>query len=528
MIPLLLGLTGCAPAGPPNILLVSLDTVRADHTSPYGAAHDTTPVLAALAREGAVYTHAFAPGNESAFSHGALFTGRYASELASPVYATYALPPQASTLAEALHAYGYATAAFSAGGHVTADFGFDQGWDTFSAEDGFGSLQQTGPKATAWIEAQSTDRPWFVFLHTYDAHRPYVHEGVWDHLYADAPGTPLAEALCRNTCLSEMVLGRTLLPDVVPTWFLHKGSQRVLAPEIYARLAAAPSDTPRVAVTAADQAHVQAHYDGALRYADTLLGVTLSRLQDAGKLDNTVVIVLSDHGEDLLDHGYMNHRTGLYDSCTRVPLVVWGRDFAGVGPVDGLVDLRDVAATILALGGARAPAGSEGRDLRAVARGQDPVDAVFAEGVMDMVSVRTATHRLVYSAPLAAPDYIVRLEAAPVDGPAFVLYDLTADPGEHADVHAADPVTTAALKARLLAWRRGLHTGDYALPQDQVSPQVAASLREHGYWGSTAPAASPGAVPPAASPAASPGAVPAEEDTQCKERFDFMPAVPAR
>lgn len=512
----LLALVGCAPPAPPNILLVSLDTVRADHTTPYGAVHDTTPVLAALAREGAVYTHAFAPGNESAYSHGSLFTGRYASELAAPVYATYALPPQASTLAEALHAYGYATAAFSAGGHVTADFGFDQGWDRFSAEEGFGSLQQTGPRATEWITARPDDRPWFVFLHSYDAHRPYVHEGVWDHLYADGPGTPLAEALCRNTCLSEMVLGRTLLPDIVPTWFLHKGSQRVLAPEVYTRLAAAPAESPRVTVTTEDQAHVQAHYDGAVRYADTLLGATLSRLQAAGKLDNTVVIVLSDHGEDLLDHGYMNHRTGLYDSCTRVPLVVWGREFAGLGAVDGLVDLRDVAATVFALAGARAPAGSGGRDLRAVARGQDAVDAVFSEGVTDMVTVRTATHRLVYTAPLDAVDYMAQLEAAPLDGSAFALYDLTADPGEHEDVHTRQPDVTAALRARLVAWRQGLNPGDYALPQDQVSPEVARSLREHGYWGATAPA--PGIPAPASTD------TPAEEDTQCKERFDFMPA----
>ena len=526
---LLAAVTGCAPAGPPNILLISLDTVRADHTTPYGAANDTTPVLAALAREGAVYTRSFSDSNESAYSHGALFTGRYPSELALPVYETYALPPQASTVAEALHAYGYATAAFSAGGHVTADFGFDQGWDTFSAEDGFGSFQQTGPKAAAWIEAEHVDatgaaQPWFAFLHSYDAHRPYVHDSVWDHLYADGPGTPLAEALCRNTCLSEMVLGNALMPDIVPSWFRHKGGQRILAPEVYGRLASAPSDALRVAITAADQAHVKAHYDGALRYADTLLGVTLSRLQLAGKLDNTVVIVLSDHGEDLLDHGYMNHRTGLYDTCTRVPLVVWGPGFEGLGAVDGLVDSRDVAATVLALAGARAPAGSGGRDLRAVARGEDPVDAVFAEGVMDMVTVRTATHRLVYSAPLQDPDYIARLEAAPEDGADFVLYDVQADPGEQVDVHLRDRAVTAALKQKLLTWRRGLRPGDYALPQDQVSPSVARSLREHGYWDDPA-RVEPGGADPAAS-ALDPAATPSKAgvDARCLERFDFMPA----
>jgi hypothetical protein len=258
MTGVLVGLLSCATPdpGPPNILLISLDTVRADHTTPYGSAADTTPVLAALAHEGTLFTHAFSNGNESAYSHAALFTGRYASELAAPVYATYGVPPQATTTAEALQAYGYATSAFVAGGHVTADFGFDQGWDTFSAERGFGSMQQTAPKAVAWIERQPSDQPWFTFLHAYDAHRPYVHGGVWDHLYAEGPGSALAEALCSNSCLSEMVLDDALLLDLVPQWLVHSGNQKIMDPEIYDRLAAASDEASRVAVTAADRAHV--------------------------------------------------------------------------------------------------------------------------------------------------------------------------------------------------------------------------------------------------------------------------------
>ena len=522
MILLLAGLLACAtaPPGPPNILLVSMDTVRADHTSPYGSLHDTTPVLAALAREGAVFTHAFANGNESAWSHAALFTGRYASELAAPVYETYGIPPQASTIAEALHAYGYATAAFSAGGHVTADFGFDQGWDAFTAEEGFGSMQQTAPRAAAWISAEDPAKPWFVFLHAYDAHRPYLHKGIWDHLFAEGPGSRLAEVLCSNSCLSEMVLGDALLLDVVPRWFIHQGDQKIMDTEIYSRLAAAPEDGARLRITPADRAHVQAHYDGGIRYEDSLLGVTLAQLEAAGRLENTVVLLVSDHGEDLLDHGYMNHRTGLYDSCTRVPLVAWGPGFEGLGAVDGLVDGRDVAATVLALAGALPPAGSAGRDLRAVARGEAPLEAVFAEGVMDMVTVRTATHRLVFHGPLASPDFLDRLRAAPTDGPDFQLFDLQADPLEQVEVHLMQPETTTALRDRLVGWREGLDQGAYALRPEQISPAVARSLQEHGYWGAAPePSSLPGEAPP------EDGAPQiGEEDFQCRERFDFMPA----
>ena len=513
----------------PNVLLISVDTLRADHTSAYGYARDTTPVLDALAAEGTRFDLAFSQANESAWSHAALLTGRYASELASPVYATYAIPTDVTLVSEALSAYGYATAAFSAGGHVTADFGYDQGWDLWSAEPGFGSFFDTGPKAIDWVSKVPSDKPWFAFLHGYDAHRPYTRPGPWNHLYAGGEGSPLAEALCKNPCISEMVLGDALLLDVVPSWFAHTGGDNILDPESYTRLAAAAPDARRVAVTAADKQHVQDHYDGAVRYADTMLGLTLTRLKALGALDDTVVIVLSDHGEDLLDHGYMNHRTGLFDSCTRVPLVVWGPGFSEGGVAPGLVDGRDVAATILSVAGALPPAGSGGRDLRAVARGELPADAVFAEGVMDMLSVRTTTHRLVAkNISLIDPGLAASLAAEPLESSKFELYDLRSDPGEHTDIHREDPATTDTLRGRLVDWRRSITVGQNVLSQDQVSPEVAAELRKHGYWEvpgghPAAPAAVPTHGTAVRNPPEGSTPRPQQKDAACNERFQFAP-----
>ncbi len=529
----LLGL-GCAVEVPmpaqnaqPNILLVSVDTLRADHTTPYGYTRDTTPVLAKLSREGTRFNAAFSQANESAWSHAALLTGRYASELAAPVYATYAIPESATLVSEALSAYGYATAGFSAGGHVTADFGYDQGWDRWSAEPGFASFFDTGPKASEWIAQLPADKPWFVFLHGYDAHRPYSRPGPWDHLYAGGEGSRLAEALCKNPCISEMVLGDALLPEVVPSWFTHSGGDSILDPETYTRLAAAASDSARVAITPADRQHVLDHYDGAVRYADTQLGLTLSRLEASGDLENTVVIVLSDHGEDLLDHGYMNHRTGLFDSCTHVPLIAWGPGFEGGVNTDQLVDGRDVARTVLALAGALPPSGSGGRDLREVRRGETPLDVVFSEGVMDMVTARTATHRLVVSGvKLAEGAHVADIAALPPESPRFSLYDLRADPGEQHDVHAADPATTAALRDAIVAWRQGIAAGTHALGAEQVSPEVAKALRDHGYWeaggGGEGVIVAPDAAGGGAG-AASTEPSPPQSDGACKERFEFLP-----
>jgi arylsulfatase A-like enzyme len=506
-------------AGPPNILMVSMDTVRADHTSPYGYRRDTTPVLSALAATGTLYQNAFSNGNESAYSHGALFTGRYASELADPTYETYAIPVNATLISEALSAYGYQTAAFTAGGHVTADFGFNQGWDSFSAESSFASLWATSPKALSWIKTQvPTKKPWFAFVHGYDAHRPYTRPGPWDHLYSQGPGTHLAEVSAASPCLSEMLRGHVLYPELTPGWFQHPGGAPILATNSYEKLENPPEGTTKITLTDADVQHVVDHYDGALTYEDTLLGSFLSQLQDAGALENTVIIVLSDHGEDMLDHGYINHRTGLYNSCTKVPLIVSGPGFGSGKTEEGLVDGRDVAATILGLAGALPPAGSGGRDLRNLQK--SPTEAVFAEGIMGMVTVRTATSRLIYQhAALSDPEYVSKLQASPLTSPQFLLYDETTDPNEQHNLleHPTPEIQAQAesLKNLLVEWRRNLVLGTFLMPQENVSPEVAQQLREHGYWGMenrSVPASTPTSRPPQPVP-----------DLACVDRLEFLP-----
>ncbi|MFM2247674.1 MAG: Choline-sulfatase [Pseudomonadota bacterium] len=529
LLPLLLACADPPPPTRPNILLISLDTVRADHTSLGRTDRDTTPTLRGLAAGGTTFSRAFSQSNESAYSHGALFTGRYATELAVPAYETYALPGTADLASEVLRAHGYATAMFSAGGHVDAAFGFDQGWDHFSAESGFGSLFDTAPKAEAWIGQQPVGpaaAPWFVFLHAYDAHRPYVRRGPWDHAFNATLGSPLAELLASSPCVSEMVIRDKLHPDVIPTWFAHTGGAQILSLSTYDRLQEAAPTGRSITVPAADVAHVKDHYDGGLLYVDTLLGATLARLQAAGALDNTVVLVVSDHGEDLLDHGFMNHRTGLTDSTTRVPMVAWGPGFSGGGPkvVDGLVEARDVAATLFAIAEARPPVGSGGRDLRALAAGAaPPLDAVFIEGVMDQLSVRTGTHRLTVSEIDLKGDVPAALRALKPGDPRLTLYDLVADPAEQVDRSAAEPAQTARLLTALIDWRAGLTTGTHALAQGEVPDAVAAELRAHGYWGAAPAAPTPGAADAAAAAAPAPTTPPKDH---CQDRFALERLVP--
>ncbi len=484
-------LSGCvspAPSGPPNVLLVSLDTVRADHLSVYGYPRSTTPNLERLARRGTVFNRAFSPANESAWSHGALFTGRYASEVARPDYETYAIPEEATLLPEILRLYGYRTGAFIAGGHVGEGFGFRQGWDSFQDFVGYASFFETLPPARTFLKEAPSGKPWFLFVHSYDAHRPYIKAGPWNHLFTGGPGSPLAEEVVLNPTVSEQLAGEWFFADAIPNRFVHPAGDAIVALSTYRNLAERWKARDGIQVLPEEVAHIKGHYDGCLAYMDYQLGRFLGWMDAGGFLKNTVVLIVSDHGEDLLDHGFMNHRTALTDSCTRVPLLAFGPGFPGGSRQDALVDLLDVVPTILQAASARTPAGLPGRPLQKVASGLiGSPTAVYSEGVMDMISVRTETFRLVFEGPpLYTEGYTRVLSEAPLSPSRFSLYDLRSDPSEHQDLlESSSPEALAqgeALRKLLVDWRLSLKTGQHGISPESVDPEVARQLRVHGYW----------------------------------------------
>jgi arylsulfatase A-like enzyme len=481
-------LAGCAkaPDRPPNILLVSIDTVRADHLSTFGYGRDTSPNLTKMAARGTAFDAAFSQGNESLYSHASILTGRYPSEIARPVYAEYGLPGTALLLPEILDLYGYDTAAFTSGGHVIEAFGFSQGFDTFETSPGlgFGSFYDTVPMALKWIDTRTSVTPWFVFLHSYDAHAPYVRPDPFYHLYDAEHATDRVDAMVEDPLGVELIAGKTWYRDRQPQDIRHVNGRPVLATSTYTSLGT-PLPGERVEVfTDAEMEHIRAHYDDGLAYADLYLGYLLAELQSRRVLQHTLVIVLSDHGEDLAEHGWFNHRTALADSTTHVPLVVMGPGFSAGARFPGLVDARDVVPTALRAAGAVVPAGLGGRALQDVVTGKAPaLDAVFEEGVMDMVSVRTPEWRLVYpNVPLATPSYADQMAAAPIDAAHFVLYDLAADPHEQTNVVNLHADIAGRLRDRLVAWRRSLTPGTFRLGVDDVSPEVREMLRSRGYW----------------------------------------------
>jgi arylsulfatase A-like enzyme len=269
-------------------------------------------------------------------------------------------------------------------------------------------------------------------------------------------------------------------------------------PEGYTRLAAVDSvltASSSIALSPDDIDRIQAHYDTMLAFADLQLGLFLAAAERDGHLDNTVVIITGDHGEDLLDHEFMNHRTSLYDSSVRVPMIVTGPGFQAGQRVSRPVSAIDVVPTILELVGDAPLEGLQGLSLRSIASGEAaPREAVFLEGVLNQLGIRTPTHKLVFTGvelvDPALPELLESTELNPYD---FRLMDLIADPAEKINLlkepSDANRALAEDLRSQLVEWRKGIRirktwssVASTTLDMDQLDPETIQRMQDAGYW----------------------------------------------
>ncbi|MBU0493875.1 MAG: sulfatase-like hydrolase/transferase [Chloroflexi bacterium] len=377
----------------PNVVLLVLDAVRADHLSCYQYERPTTPHIDALAQEGVLLIECTAPAPWTVPSHGSLFTGMYPTSHGA--HAEHlALSPLNITLAEVLRDVGYETGGFSANIYLSPTLGFDQGFTTYDVR----LMDDVRPKPVRdagemnalvlpWLEARARDgRPFFLFVNYMDAHAPYLPPPPYDTRY-DGPD------------------------DLV------------------------------------------SRYDGAIAHLDSEVGRVLDKLEELGLSENTLVIVTADHGEFLGEHGLLDHKQHLFETVLRVPLVLWyPRSLPGGQRVAGLVQLTDVMPTILALAGVETPAAMQGRSLLPLIRGeQDPLayNVAFAEYWRDelLIQKRGAVFdRRLRSLRVGDWKYIWSSAGA------GELYNLRQDPGEMHNLALSEPAQTAAMRERLDRW----------------------------------------------------------------------------
>lgn len=434
VLPLLLACTGTPPvptAGdrPPNLLVVTLDTTRADHIGAYGGPAGATPTLDRIAREGTVFTRAYTVTPLTIPTHSSLHTGLLPPRHGVRDNGDHFLGPELETIAERLQAAGYATMA-SVGAEVTSrHWGFDQGFDAYHDDMGGPrrernrwAIERPGravvDDALGWLSEQDPARPWFGWVHLFDAHHPYEPE-----------------------------------------------------PAFAARYPARP-------------------YLAEISSADAQVGRLLAALEARGELDSTWVVVLADHGEGLGEHGETLHGTLLYDTTTRIPLIVRPPAGQAVLPrVDFPVSTVDVGPTLLDAAGVGVPGELDGISLRRwVLPTGAPVPAFRTDRAVYVESLY-AWHHYGWAPQRAVVDPLFKL----VDGARPELY-ARQDGEELADLSALRENVVTGLQAYLDAHYADLTAAPGAGTTLQLSTEQAGQLEALGYL--TAGAVRPGSPPP--------------------------------
>lgn len=480
-------MAGCGSVGsrPPNVILVGMDTLRADHLGVYGYDRPTSPSLDRFAGSAVVFEQAYSQANETLFSFASLFSSRLPSEIAPITYDDFGLPPTLETFPTILGVYGYRSGAFTCGGNLHHAFGFDRGYEVYVDTYNFGSFRHTVPPALAWVDSLPPDQPFYLFVHGYDAHAPYDKPFFFNHLFGADPGG-LYDTVAGSALETEKIWNDRYYPKVSPQGMKRRNERgvRLLGAEVFSLLSL-QDPAEGIPFPASEQAHVRDHYDGSVAYADLQVGLLLQGLQDRGLLDRSLVILVGDHGEDLFEHGHVNHRISLHDASTHVPMMIrFPRGEYGGQRVSDLVENVDLLPTVLEWLGFQVPAYAQGRSLLPLVRGQAQASApAVSEGVLNMASVRSSDRRLVVSGAVpGTAAFLEALERATPGSPGVALFAV--GPGEERRLDLAEPGPRAQAQDLLQALKdryQGAHfeTGARA---PYVDPELQRIMQEKGYW----------------------------------------------
>ena len=400
------------------MILISIDTLRADHVSSYGYERDTCPRIDAFAERGTLFVDAISPAAWTVPAHATMMTG-----LAPIAHGLLDYPkpgrlsPKTTTLAGRLKREGFHTAAFTGGGTMSAKHGIDQGFDVFESTGLHFATKLDAVRS--WLDAIPEGDRFFLFLHGFDTHGPYEPAPPYDTEFARDYDGPLQ---------------KKFEPDV------ERPSESVVN-------------------------YVISQYDGEIKATDDLIGGFLDELGGKGLLDEALVVITSDHGEEMFEHGESEHTHSLYDELVRVPLIFVGPNVPPAR-VEEQVGLIDLFPTILDLVGLEPSTPVQGRSLfppTDVDREGDRVGSPPARPVFSFVgftsypyslsAVRTNEWKLIVwsLAGMREVDwkqrvrkrYTYRLSERYED---YVeLFDLRDDPRERRDVSEANPDVVRAL-----------------------------------------------------------------------------------
>jgi arylsulfatase A-like enzyme len=463
-------------AGKPNVVLIVMDTVRADHLSVYGYERETTPNLNVLARDSAIYTHAQSAADITLTSHASLFTGMYPSW-----HGAYCQPPEAAygrelskkvpTVTEILRGRGYSTLGVAANLYLRSEFGLERGFQEFRiprpvpvlSDEGRYQLRRSMRRVLNLVtDTSQFDRlysrgedinrdffstlehyreanaPFFGFLNYMDAHFPYIPPAPFDHIFPGKVSTIPQDDFERPQL---SILAGGPVPADYRTYWLSQ-------------------------------------YDGGIAYLDAQIGKIVAGLKQRDLYDNTMIVVTSDHGEAFGERHRVEHGNSPYQNLLHVALLIKYPRAARRGVVADAVSLIDVAPTILNATGFPIPPSMQGRSLLDQALGQtapfgrELFSETFPCPVMQPAECAGCSARIVVSWPFKYIAFNTGKKQ---------LFNLEADPDENHELAGAATPETARLTSDLSAWMKTIPV--QSKQRVQLSPEEMKRLKSLGYVG---------------------------------------------
>ena len=463
------------PDAPQGVIIVLLDSLRSDHLKMYGYERETALTLTRLAREGALFRDVIAQGSWTKVSVPSFLTSTYPT--VNGIFdRPHRLPASATTLAEAFRDAGYATWHSSSVPFTGRNSNLHQGvevlheYTSFEIPEGQNRVKTArlvADRLLPWIDAHR-DVPFFVFFHAMDPHDDFESYRPYDTLWA----SPEASAEYREN--------------------VEKVRPHIENPFLQRRGLPTTSELEKTGIDPeAFVAHEHDWYDGSIRGVDAEVARIMERLEELGIADDTLIVFLSDHGEEFLEHGSHFHGRHIYGELVNVPLAFHWPSGVPAGIVrDETVQLLDMAATVLELAGIPVPGTMQGQSLvplmsasgetaafrtrPAISEYKAPPSEPIGRGRVDAFSIVLDGWKLVHN--VRAPDG--------VEVPELELYDHRADPLNQKNVAKENPEIVERLAAQLDGWHKRALENQLATDDavtDSVSSEELEKLRSLGY-----------------------------------------------
>jgi choline-sulfatase len=427
-----------------NVILITVNALRADHLRIYGYKNNTAPAIEKFAQHSYIFYQAIAQSHWTFPSQVSILTSRYVHN--HGIYGRdQKMPPSMVTLPSILKTHGYMTAAFVGGLDMASAHGLSQGFDRYFDESGdqpVASFKDTVPRAIQWLSEHKTER-FFLFVHGYDVHPPFNKPAPYDTMFDPGYAGPI----------DKLSLDYGLLKNI---------NNNILV-----------ADGREIKLTAQDLHHIVARYDGGIRYADHYIAELLETVDTFGLADKTIIILTAEHGEELSDHGTFDRfgKQTLYDEVIRVPLIIrLPPSLTNAKRITQQVQLIDIMPTVLDLLRIPVNENAQGSSLsplmgNATGQGTYAAEYAFSEASVQKWSVRTRDWKLIHGKGT------------------FELYDMHNDKTEKNNLARRQPELVYLLLQKSLAWRERTKSNT---PQNDthldLSDEMKKKLIGAGYW----------------------------------------------